>query len=95
LIPLPNIFRSFTRAFGWNRALELDPNNPEANYNLANTLAQQGRFDEAVNYYNQALQLNPNNAAAHDRLSQALRQLGRLEEADFHAQRARELGLSH
>ena len=33
----------------YRRALEENPNNPKALYNLANSLYRQGRFDEAIN----------------------------------------------
>jgi Flp pilus assembly protein TadD len=61
----------------FQKALQLNPDNAEANYNLANALVQKGRFEEAVTYYNHALRLNPGNAAARDRLNKVLQQLGR------------------
>lgn len=41
-------------------ALELDPNHPDAQHNLALLLAGAGRVDEAVEHYRIALRLQPN-----------------------------------
>ena len=78
----------------YSKALQLDPNNAETSYKLANALVQNGRLEEALKYYYNAVRLDPNNAATHDRLSKVLRQLGRFDEADAQARQALEANSS-
>ena len=56
---------------GWNwddlqsrtqRALELDPNDPEANRIMGSILMQRGRFDAARQYHEKAMALSPSDA---------------------------------
>ena len=50
-------------------------------YSLANTLLNQGKFDEAVSEYREALSINPNDAQAHYERGVASYKLGRISEA--------------
>ena len=43
----------------YDRALVLDPGNPDVFFNRGNLLQEMGRFEEAVSNYDQALALNP------------------------------------
>ncbi|MEO8627574.1 MAG: tetratricopeptide repeat protein [Betaproteobacteria bacterium] len=63
-------------------ALHLDPNaNTSAHYHLANALAEQSKFDEAVVCYLRAVELEPNNTSAWINHGRALISLGRIDEA--------------
>ncbi len=73
------------------KALELDPEQPEAHSWLAITYMSQWRWAEAEAELRRALDLNPNDAAAHQGLSDWLLCHGRVEEALAWARRAREL----
>ena len=44
------------------RALEINPNDPEAHSNLGIALFQKGLVDEAVAQFRKALEINPNDA---------------------------------
>ena len=46
------------------KALAIAPNNPEAHYNLGNSLRRLGRNDEALKSFDRALALRPNYANA-------------------------------
>ena len=49
--------------------LQLDQNNAENLYNLANTQVQLGQYDEALENYNKVIEKNPNHSAAkHNRI---------------------------
>jgi serine/threonine-protein kinase len=65
----------------YTAALALRPHSVPVLINLANALAQHGRFAEAVSRYEKALRHHPNNALAHYNRAGALRALGRYEEA--------------
>lgn len=54
----------------------------EAQFNLANTLRQQGRLEEAVSRYNEALLINPAHVLARHNLGNAFLALGRYSEAE-------------
>jgi Flp pilus assembly protein TadD/SAM-dependent methyltransferase len=60
----------------------LKPNYAEAHSNLANTLQELGRSDEAEASYKQAIALKPDYAEAHSNLGNTLNELGRLDEAE-------------
>jgi len=65
-------------------ALRLNPNDVEAHYGLANSLAAQGRFEEAIDHYRAALRINPTYAQAHRNLGVALTGRGEMKEAIAH-----------
>ncbi|MGB7768995.1 MAG: tetratricopeptide repeat protein [Verrucomicrobiia bacterium] len=70
------------------KALQINPNDPNAWNNLGNVLLQEGRLDEAIPYFQKALQINPNYAEAHNNLGNVLLQKGRADEAIAQFQKA-------
>src|SRR5262249_43422935 len=66
------------------KVLQVQPDYPEANFNLANALFQKGSVDDAIVHFQKVLQGEPDFAEAHYRLGTALLQKGR--EADALAQ---------
>ena len=75
----------------WRKALELQPGEASAHYNLGLSLFQSGRAVEAIEHYERALQLSPEYPEAHNNLGSALSSLGRLDEAILHFQKAVDL----
>jgi cytochrome c-type biogenesis protein CcmH/NrfG len=65
----------------YSRALELQPNDADANLGFAKTLTSMHRSQEAEPYLKRAQQLEPFNAATHYRLSLVYRALGRAADA--------------
>jgi tetratricopeptide (TPR) repeat protein len=63
----------------------------EAQFNLANSLRQQGRLEEAVSRYNEALRINPGHVLARHNLGNALLALGRFGDAEASFRRVLEL----
>lgn len=78
-------------AYHFLQGLDKNPNDKDANYDLAVIFGQQGNFTEAEKYFSRAVQLAPDWAAAHHGLSAVLMQMNRQEEAFVHLQRAVEL----
>jgi tetratricopeptide (TPR) repeat protein len=78
-------------AVEWARALEIQPNEAPAHYNLGLCLFQSGRTLEAVEHYGRALEISPEYPEAHNNLGGALSSLGRLDEAIVHFQKAVDL----
>jgi len=72
----------------YERALQIQPGYPQAEYNLGNTLLKMGRVGEAMEHWNQAVRLNPDFAEAHYNLGVALLGAGRLSEAVAHLEQA-------
>ena len=72
----------------FQRALRIDPNDPDATYNLGNALAQQGNFEVAGKQLQHALEINPGNAMAAYDLGNVRARQGRFEEAIDQFQRA-------
>ena len=64
------------------KAVSLDPNNPETLYQRADVTATQGRLDEAVVMMRKALALEPLNASFHFYTGQFLLAQDRLDEAE-------------
>jgi TolB-like protein/DNA-binding winged helix-turn-helix (wHTH) protein/Flp pilus assembly protein TadD len=73
------------------KALELDPNLPDAHVLLADTEQRQWHWAEAEADYRRALELNPNDPVGHEGLAFWLLCQGRTEEAVVSARRGREL----
>lgn len=65
----------------YNKALELNPQEPDTLNNLGNTLASQGKFDAAIDNYNQALALKPEHPRARYNLATTLSEKGEEAEA--------------
>jgi predicted O-linked N-acetylglucosamine transferase (SPINDLY family) len=63
------------------RALELEPDNALAHYQLGVALDEQQRVREALDHYEQAIRAMPNFAEAHNNRGVALKALGRVEQA--------------
>lgn len=63
------------------KAIELSPNDAEANNNLGNTYREIGRFDEAEKYYKNALKIIPNFPEALCNLANIFGETGRYKEA--------------
>jgi len=86
--------------FAQNSAMALDgtaadPDNFDAHYNLANALASQGQFSEAIIHYRAATRLRPDDANAEANLGTALAEAGNLPEAKLHLERALHINPSH
>ncbi len=64
------------------RAVDLDPNDPQARLILAGTLQQLGRLAQAEASYRKAIALKPDLAAAHYYLGTTLHDLGRMSDAE-------------
>jgi Flp pilus assembly protein TadD len=62
-------------------ALRLNPEAPEALYNLALDLERNGELDESIGLYKDYLRLHPDDAPAHNQLGIALSKRGRIEDA--------------
>jgi TolB-like protein/Tfp pilus assembly protein PilF len=73
------------------KALELNPQSPEAHVLLADAKQQQWQWAQAEAEYKQALELNPNDGVAHMGYANWLMCQGRMDEALNWAQRARDL----
>ena len=73
------------------RALSLEPNNPETLNNLANTMKRLGLAAEAEKRWNAALKLKPDYAEAFSNLSNLLNDQGEYDRAETMARRAIEL----
>ena len=71
-------------ARAYRRALDLDPNLPEALSNLCHVLCDMGQHEEAVRLGRRAVELRPDFAAAHNNLANALKSLGSLDDAMEH-----------
>ncbi len=73
------------------KALELDPDLPEAHVLIANLLQEQWHWADAEAEYNRALELSPNDVDAYGGISSWLLSHGRTDEALAWARRGREL----
>jgi Flp pilus assembly protein TadD len=65
----------------YTTALRLQPDNAEANFEMAKTLIAMNQQAKALPVLERAVQLEPTNAAAHFRLSTLYRELGRSDDA--------------
>ncbi|MDX1624483.1 MAG: tetratricopeptide repeat protein [Gemmatimonadota bacterium] len=68
----------------YRKALELQPDYPEAHNNLAILLRGRGREEEAERHYREALRLRPEYAEAHYNFARLLEDLDRPDEAASH-----------
>ena len=75
----------------WEKALQLDPEDAKAHYNLALDLTREGKLDEAIPHFEKAVLEDPRFAEAHNNLGIACVQTGRIDEAVTHFQKAVEL----
>lgn len=75
----------------YERALELNPNYPEAHQWLAYLYAAQDRFDEALTKFRQAQHLDPLSIAVTANIGEILYRAGRYEEAIAQCEKALEM----
>ena len=79
-------------AAAYQRALEEDPNYPDALHALAMTYAHQGKLDEAIEVGKRLVEIAPEDELAHTSLSIFYQQKGMIAEAEQVAAQARTLG---
>lgn len=72
----------------FRKALEVDPNVPEAHFNIGVLLTSLNRIDEAISSYKKVLKLNPKLTDALYNLGYALQSQNRFEEAGINYQKA-------
>jgi tetratricopeptide (TPR) repeat protein len=65
----------------WRKAVDLDPADAKARFNLGLSLQQSGQIDESISQYRKAVEINPENAPAYTNLGFALAQTGKQDEA--------------
>lgn len=65
----------------YEKALEGDPNDPEAHNNLGYALQRLGRYEEALAEYEKSVAADPRYSTAHGNLATVLLKLGRSDEA--------------
>ena len=65
----------------YKRAIELQPNFPDAYCNLANALKEQGKVEESEECYNTALTLCPSHADSLNNLANIKREQGKIEDS--------------
>jgi len=65
----------------FDKAIELDPNNPKYHNNKGNALYDLHNYQEAIEEFDKAIELDPNNPNYHNNKGNALLKLGRYEEA--------------
>jgi tetratricopeptide (TPR) repeat protein len=72
----------------WKQALDLDPDDAKAQYNLGTTLLRKGRLDEAITHLQEAVEAKPEFGDAQNHLGGALLRSGKLDDAITHFQAA-------
>lgn len=102
--PAAEFYRLFDRAWetaekgrfdeavaAWNEALNLNPSDSRARYNLGIALARTGRFNEAIAEYQKALEINPVFAEVHNNLGVAMGRTRKFDDAIAHYRKAIEI----
>ncbi len=79
----------------FNKYLEMLPNDPKGNYNLATAYHAQGDFDASVEYYQKTLKLDPTYADAANALGNAYRDKGNYKLALSAYEKALKINSSH
>jgi protein O-mannosyl-transferase len=75
----------------WWTTITKNPESWMAYNNIAISLLQKGKTEEAIAHYNKALELDPNYGEGHYNLANALLRVGRTEEAIAHYEKALEI----
>ena len=75
----------------YKHMLKFAPDNATLHNNLANTLADLGKTEEAIEHFNRSLSLEPDCAVAHNNLGSLLDEIGRKDEAIVHYRKALQL----
>ena len=70
------------------KAIDVNPNNPDYNYNLSVILLKQGQLEEAEIFSRKSIELQPNFVFAYSNLGIILRGLGHLKEAEITLRKA-------
>ena len=83
--------RAEAAAGHFERAVEIDPRNPEALDHLALTRFEEKRYEEVLDLYRTMLEVRPDSAQTHSNLGATYYHLGRPEEASRSFERALEL----
>jgi tetratricopeptide (TPR) repeat protein len=65
----------------WQKAVQLDPEDPKAHFNLAISLEQTGKTAEAIEEYRKSIDLNPQNDSAYTNLGVAMAGMGKMDDA--------------
>lgn len=65
----------------WQKAVQLNSDEPLAHNNLGFVLAERGRVEEAIRHYEKALELDPQYPEAYNNLGEALARSGRYDKA--------------
>jgi tetratricopeptide (TPR) repeat protein len=65
----------------FDKAIELDPKNPDSHYNKGVALYKLHRYEEAIEEFDKAIELDPNNPVYHNNKGNALDDMGKYEEA--------------
>lgn len=84
-----------TARYYFERALELDPNNPCAYYGLAMLFEAEGEVEKAIAYYKEAIALDPHYIAAHFFLACLYDDIGEVYLAIYHYEQVLSLDPDH
>ncbi|MCJ7693509.1 MAG: sulfatase-like hydrolase/transferase [Sedimentisphaerales bacterium] len=63
------------------KSLEINPNQADLHTNVAVTLTELNKFDQAIEHFNKSLRLNPNQIGIHFGIANIFEQQGKLEQA--------------
>ena len=74
-----------------NKAIEINPTDPETYYNQGNTFYKIRKLDESKTSFEKAIELNSNYPEAYNNLGTILRELGKLDESEKTLRKAIEL----
>jgi tetratricopeptide (TPR) repeat protein len=77
------------------KAIEMNPDNAEAEYNMGNAMAISGRIENAIDHYLNALKQNPSYAEAHNNVGTIFLKKGMMDEAVRHLSEALRLKPSY
>ncbi len=81
--------KKFVEALRANqKAVTINPKDPQSHYNLAITLKEIGNFEESIKSYKEAIKIKPEYAEAYSNLGNLLKALGRVEEAESNYRKA-------